>query len=152
MTDSVYDTLGLSEVADLLASTVPARLAFVAVDGSPRVQPIWFHWNGRQFVMCTGADTPKAKAIRKDPRVAFTIDTEAGPYRSLQVRGLATLEVVPGVPTEYELAAERYYGKEVGARWIRSVLERRREFARITIEPTWAHYMNVGTIFPTVFE
>jgi hypothetical protein len=30
----------------LLSSTIPARLAYIAKDGTPRVIPSWFHWNG----------------------------------------------------------------------------------------------------------
>lgn len=28
----------------LLGSTIPARLAYVATDGTPRVVPTWFEW------------------------------------------------------------------------------------------------------------
>ena len=48
--------LGLleTEVARrLLASTLPARVAYVAIDGTPRVVPTWFHWNGEELVMST---------------------------------------------------------------------------------------------------
>jgi hypothetical protein len=37
----------------LLRSSIPARLAFVWTDGTPRVVPTWFHWNGREIVMVT---------------------------------------------------------------------------------------------------
>ena len=30
---------------ELLHSKVPARLAYIWPDGTPRVVPIWFHWN-----------------------------------------------------------------------------------------------------------
>ena len=152
MNETVERILGQPEIVALLDSSIPARLAFVGHDGGPRVQPIWFHWNGRTFIMSTGPTTPKARAIRRDPRVAFTIDSEAGPYHSLQIRGLARLEIVPGVPREYELAAARYYGDAVGARWIQSVLERRTESARIEIEPTWAFFMDVRKSFPADFD
>lgn len=33
---------------ELLHSTVPARLAYTWLDGTPRVVPIWFHWNGEE--------------------------------------------------------------------------------------------------------
>ena len=36
---------------ELLKSTIPARLAYVWTDGTPRVVPIWFHWNGRELVL-----------------------------------------------------------------------------------------------------
>jgi hypothetical protein len=35
---------------ELLASKIPARLAYVWTGGAPRVVPIWFHWTGKEFV------------------------------------------------------------------------------------------------------
>src|ERR1039457_3195336 len=35
----------------LLQSAIPARLAFVWVDGTPRVVPTWFPWTHREGVM-----------------------------------------------------------------------------------------------------
>ena len=151
LTARVSTILNEPAVVKLLDSATPARLAYTAQDGAPRVQPIWFLWNGTHFIMNTGPDTAKAKAMWRDPRVAFTIDTDAGPYLSLQIRGLASLEVVSGVAEEYELMAARYYGEELGARWIKSVLARRSESARITIEPTWAFFMDMRSAFSGVF-
>jgi hypothetical protein len=31
----------------LLASRVPARFAYIALDGTPRVLSTWFHWTGK---------------------------------------------------------------------------------------------------------
>jgi hypothetical protein len=38
---------------NLLNSTIPARLAYIAKDGTPEVIPPWFHWNGHEVVMAT---------------------------------------------------------------------------------------------------
>ena len=35
---------------ELLTSRIPARLAYTWSDGTPRVVPIWFHWDGAQIV------------------------------------------------------------------------------------------------------
>ena len=35
---------------ELLASKIPARLAYNWTDGSPRVVSIWFHWDGTDIV------------------------------------------------------------------------------------------------------
>jgi nitroimidazol reductase NimA-like FMN-containing flavoprotein (pyridoxamine 5'-phosphate oxidase superfamily) len=58
----------------LLQSTIPARLAYVWTDGTPRVVPIWFHWNEREFVLANPPKAPKLKALSKNPKVALTID------------------------------------------------------------------------------
>ena len=102
--------------------------------------------------MNTGPETPKARAIQRDPRVAFTVDTEAGPYLSLQVRGTASVEIVEGVAPEYEWAAARHYGEALGARWIQSVLARRSQSARITVVPEWAFFLDLKEAFGGVFD
>lgn len=39
----------------LLTSTAPARLAYTWSDGTPRVVPIWFHWDDKTIVLGTPA-------------------------------------------------------------------------------------------------
>jgi nitroimidazol reductase NimA-like FMN-containing flavoprotein (pyridoxamine 5'-phosphate oxidase superfamily) len=41
---------------DLLQSTRPAHLAYTWHDGTPRVIPIGFHWNGEDLVLATATD------------------------------------------------------------------------------------------------
>ena len=85
---------------ELLQSTIPARLAYVWTDSTPRVIPIWFHWNGREFVLGTPSKAPKLKALAKNPRVALTIDDNTFPHKVLLVRGTARLEPVRGIVPE----------------------------------------------------
>src|SRR5579872_2505945 len=47
----------------LFQSTIPARLAYVWHDGTPRVVPIGFHWDGKQLVLGTPMAAPKLKVI-----------------------------------------------------------------------------------------
>src|SRR5215813_4230656 len=96
---------------ELLQSTIPARLAYTWPDGSPRVIPIWFHWNGKHIILETPPTAPKMKALVKNPKVALTIDTEGWPHKILQIRGTAQIETVEGVIPEYAAAAQRYFGK-----------------------------------------
>jgi nitroimidazol reductase NimA-like FMN-containing flavoprotein (pyridoxamine 5'-phosphate oxidase superfamily) len=63
---------------ELLSRDV-TRLAYVAEDGTPRNVPIIFAWNGSEIVMCTPKNAPKLPALRANPAVALTIDTEVHP-------------------------------------------------------------------------
>ena len=70
----------------LLAEPLPARYAYTARDGTPRVLPSWFHWTGDELVMPTFLAAPHVRrparrlvALRSNPDVAVTIDTEAFP-------------------------------------------------------------------------
>jgi nitroimidazol reductase NimA-like FMN-containing flavoprotein (pyridoxamine 5'-phosphate oxidase superfamily) len=66
---------------ELLKSTIPARLAYVWPDGTPRVVPIWFHWTGTDFVLASPAKAPKLKALAVNPKVALTIDDNTFPHK-----------------------------------------------------------------------
>src|SRR5712664_700572 len=122
---------------ELLQSKIPARLAYIAPDGTPRVVPIWFHWNGREFVMATPPKAPKLKALAKNPKVALTIDDNAFPHKVLLVRGTARLETVKGIVPEYAVAAERYFGSEQGKAWVKQLGSMIQEMVRIAITPEW---------------
>ena len=61
---------------ELLESSIPARLAYVGIDGGPRVIPMAFLWTGQPIVAYTLPKSAKVRALRKSPRVALTIDTQ----------------------------------------------------------------------------
>jgi len=81
---------------ELLESRIPARLAYVWTDGTPRVIPIWFHWNGRELVMATPPEAPKLRALAKNPKVSLTIDDNNFPHKVLLIRGTARLQTMQG--------------------------------------------------------
>src|SRR5215213_4181537 len=110
--------LELPVAQHLLQSTIPARLAYTALDGTPRVVPMQFHWTGAEVVLCCWPDDPKTDALRANPAVALTIDTAEPPYRVLQFRGIATITIVDDVPPEMGAAASRYMGPEAGRAWV----------------------------------
>lgn len=134
---------------ELLQSKIPARLAYVWTDGSPRVIPIWFHWNGREIVMATPPKAPKLKALAKNPKVSLTIDDNSFPHKVLLVRGTAHLETVEGIVPEYADAAERYFGAEQGKRWVKQLREMVSSMVRITIKPEWVGLLDFQTRFPS---
>lgn len=122
---------------ELLQSTIPARLAYVWKDGTPRVVPIWFHWNGTQVVVCSPPGAPKLDVLADNPKVALTIDSGDNPYKVLLIRGTATIEIVDGVAPEYALAAERYFGAEMGGGWVKQIGGMFSQMGRVVIQPEW---------------
>jgi hypothetical protein len=95
-----------SEVARrLLSSRIPARFAYRATDGTPRVLATWFHWTGEVLTMPTFLAAPhvrhaagRLRALRANPNVAVTIDTETFPPQLLTLRGRVEISEVDGVP------------------------------------------------------
>ena len=134
---------------ELLASTIPARLAYIATDGTPRVVPIWFHWNGRDFIMGTPPKAPKLKALARNPRISLTIDDNVFPHKVLLVRGTARLETVEGIVPEYAMAAERYFGPEQGKAWVAQLGQMISSMVRVTITPDWIGLLDFQTRFPS---
>jgi hypothetical protein len=137
---------------ELLGSKIPARLAYIWTDGTPRVIPIWFHWNGRELVMATPPKAPKLKALAKNPRVSLTIDDNIFPHKVLLVRGTARLQTVEGMVPEYIAAAERYFGREQGEAWIRQLRTMVPNMVKITITPEWVGLLDFQTRFPSALS
>ncbi len=134
---------------ELLHSKIPARLAYIATDGTPRVIPIWFHWNGKDVVMGTPPKAPKLNALAKNPRVSLTIDDNIFPHRVLLIRGSARLEPVRGIVPEYALAADRYFGPEQGPAWVATMEKMISSMVRVTVTPDWVGLLDFQTRFPS---
>jgi len=134
---------------ELLQSKIPARFAYVWTDGTPRVVPIWFHWNGREIVMATPPKAPKLKALAKNPKVSLTIDDNVFPHKVLLIRGTARLEPVNGIVPEYEACAARYFGPEMAEGWLKQLRTLVSSMVRITITPEWVGLLDFQTRFPS---
>jgi hypothetical protein len=137
---------------DLLRSTAPARLAYVWRDGTPRVVPIWFHWNGKEIVLGTPATAPKVRALSSGSKVALSIDSITWPYKVLQIRGTAKIETMAGVVSEYALAAERYFGADQGRAWVKQFGSMFSHMVRIVVTPEWVAILDFEKRFPSAIE
>ena len=135
---------------ELLRSTEPARLAYTWTDGTPRVVPIWFQWDGHRLVFGSPADAPKVAVLRERPDVAVTIDRAAQfPYKVLLVRGVAEVRDVDGLAPEYISSAHRYFGEEQGAAWVQMVGQLGLRMVSVSVTPHWARVLDFETRFPS---
>jgi Pyridoxamine 5'-phosphate oxidase len=134
----------------LLQSTIPARLAYNWTDGTPRVVPIWFHYDGKQIVMGTPSKAPKLKALGKNARVALTIDGDEFPHKVLLIRGAASVTMMDGIVPEYAAAAGRYFGTEQGKAWCDNLANLGvTRMGRIAVTPDWVGVLDFQTRFPS---
>jgi hypothetical protein len=130
-----------------------SRLAYVAKDGTPRAIPIAFTWNGSEIVMCTAKNAAKLPALRANPAVALTIDTEVHPPTILLIRGRAELDVVEGIPDEYLKASGSYeMTPEQRVEWEAGVRSLYDGMVRIVVTPTWAKLIDFETTLPSAVE
>jgi pyridoxamine 5'-phosphate oxidase-like protein len=148
----VTDVLNRPISQELLARDL-TRLAYVAKDGTPRSIPIGFTWNGSAIVMCTPTNAAKVKALRHNPAVALTIDTEVHPPRILLIRGQAELDVVDGIPDEFLQTNGTYtMTPEQRVEWEAEVRSLYESMVRIVVVPTWAKLIDFETTLPSAVE
>ena len=88
----------------LLVSTVPAHLAYVWSDGTPRNTPMWFHWDGGAAAMCSPSNAPKVKVLSPGAPVAVTIHGADWPFAVLLLRGTIAIDQVDGIAPVYRAA------------------------------------------------
>ncbi len=137
---------------ELMTSPIPARLAYIGLDGAPRAIPIGFYWNGGEFVIATATIAPKVRALIANPKVALTIDTDTMPPHVLLVRGTASVKIIDGVPSEYLQASQRYVPAQQWPAFEAQVRATYKQMARITIVPEWAKLLDFETRLPSAVE
>jgi hypothetical protein len=146
-----------SDVAKrLLTSTVPARYAYTAADGTPRIVASWFHWTGEEVVMPTFISAPhvrhpayRVRTLRANPEVAITIDTESFPPEAVTIRGSAEITEVDGIVPEYANAARRYLGEAEATAYLAQIDQPGTRMARIAVRPTWVGVLDFQTRLPS---
>jgi hypothetical protein len=150
--DAIIDLMKDPVAQELVKAPIHARLAYSARDGSPRVIPIGYTWNGEVFVMGSPVNAPKVKALAANPKVALTVDTDSFPPHALLVRGEAAVEVVDGVPDEFVEASRRFVGEEGMPEWEAGVRALYKQMAIIRVTPNWAKIFDFETRLPSPVE
>ncbi len=148
----VTEVLNRPASQEMLARDI-TRLAYISRDGTPRTIPIGFTWNGSEIVMCTAKNAPKLHALRENPMVALTIDTEIHPPKLLLIRGRAELDVVDGIPDEYMRSNGTYHmTPEQRIEWEAGVYSLYDGMVRIVVTPAWVKMIDFETTLPTPVE
>ncbi|HEX6552348.1 MAG TPA: pyridoxamine 5'-phosphate oxidase family protein [Ktedonobacteraceae bacterium] len=75
----------------LLQAKGPAHLAYNWRDGTPRVTPMGFHWNGQEIVMATAAEAPKTKVLTNGSKVALRLAVVHVGTAAILVAGLSLI-------------------------------------------------------------
>jgi hypothetical protein len=138
----------------LMASPNLARLAYLALDRTPRVVPVAFHWNGESIVIGTVPASAKVSALRANAAVALTIDTSppAWPPNVLLIRGTAQVALVDGVFPEYVEAARKVTPAEEFPSWEAGVRSLYDQMVRIDVTPTWVAIQDFETRLPQAVD
>lgn len=64
-----------------------ARIATLKPDGAPSVVPVWFLYESGKIHITPRKHSEFGRNLRRDPRVAITVDEDSGVYRKVIVEG-----------------------------------------------------------------
>jgi nitroimidazol reductase NimA-like FMN-containing flavoprotein (pyridoxamine 5'-phosphate oxidase superfamily) len=150
--EDIAEVLAKPYSQQLLNGPEPARMAYTGLDGDPRAIPIGFWCEGERIAMATVPKSAKVAALRKNPKVALTIDTGAFPPKVLLIRGTAEVELVQGIPQGYLEAGHKVMTDEQYPEWEAGVNALYDEMVVVTVTPTWAKLLDFETTIPKAVE
>lgn len=101
-----------------LSQTFPTPLGVIGTvrrDGSPHfIAPVWFRWHDGAVTIWTTESRGWVRNLRRDPRVAFSVQTSEEPFPAVMMRGRATVATADDAATMAEIRAitRRYTSAE----------------------------------------
>ncbi|QBD83580.1 pyridoxamine 5'-phosphate oxidase [Ktedonosporobacter rubrisoli] len=136
----------------LLQIKGPAHLAYNWRDGTPRVIPMGFHWNGQEIVMASEAHSPKTKVLTTGAKVAVSIGQDFAASKLLLIRGTVRADTVDGIAPEYTTLIHRMMSQEDAEALLKEAARIYRQMARFFIHPDWVGLLDFETRSPSSVE
>jgi PPOX class probable F420-dependent enzyme len=106
MADKIPD-----QFKDLFTKVAFANLATVMPDGSPQVTPVWCDYDGSHIRVNTAKGRVKDKNMRRNKKVALSIQDPDNAYRHIAVRGEVAEITEQGADDHIDALAQKYLGK-----------------------------------------
>ena len=106
---------------NLLQEAIVGQLGIHALDGYPRVLPIWFEYRDGEILIASPKGSYKGRCLAADGRVSLAVSTSEGqPYYLVTVVGDARVERLPEAERVRFVSAqaERYLGPERARRYL----------------------------------
>jgi len=97
---------------DLFQKKAFAHLATIGADGSPQVTPVWVDFDGTHIRFNTARGRVKDKNLRRNPRVALSMQDPDNPYRYMQVRGRVAEITLQGADAHIDALAKKYMNQD----------------------------------------
>jgi PPOX class probable F420-dependent enzyme len=98
---------------DLFAKKAFAHLATLMQGGSPQVTPVWCDFDGALIWLNSAKGRIKDKNMRRDKRVALSIQDPDNAYRYLEIRGEVVEITEDGADAHIDRLAKKYLGKDI---------------------------------------
>jgi PPOX class probable F420-dependent enzyme len=98
---------------DLLEKPAFGNLSTLMPDGSPQVTPVWVDYDGKHVRFNSALGRVKDKNVRRDARIAISLQDPANPYRYLEIRGRVVEITQNGADDHINKLSQKYLGKPV---------------------------------------
>jgi PPOX class probable F420-dependent enzyme len=85
-------------------------LTTVRADGQPQSSPVWFLWDGEEFLIFSQSDAQKLHNLEGNPRVAVHLESEGTGEEVLTIDGTATVD--PDAPRSDQIEEYRVKYRE----------------------------------------
>lgn len=95
---------------DLFEKRAFAHLATLMPDGRPQVTPVWCDFDGTYIRINSAKGRQKDRNMRRDPRVALSLQDPGNPYRYLEIRGRVVDITEEGADAHIDSLAKKYLG------------------------------------------
>ncbi|MFQ6324661.1 TIGR03667 family PPOX class F420-dependent oxidoreductase [Nocardia sp. CWNU-33] len=97
-----------AKVAARLNSEQPIWLTTVGASGTPQPNPVWFRWDGTEFLLFSQADKPKLRNIVGNPRVSLNLNATETGGDVVVLTGAARIDETGATAEEKAVFAEKY--------------------------------------------
>jgi PPOX class probable F420-dependent enzyme len=125
-------TILAPDVTEFLKGAHLASLATLRPDGRPHVTPVWYEWDGYEFIVGTFQNAQKLRNVARKGFAALSVYTSHLPYQQVSIEGTARVgSQVDGVWRQR--VAVRYLGEAAGKAYVKDTADM--EFIAIHVRP-----------------
>ena len=127
LTGAVWAQEDKRTVESFLAESRNATLATIRANGTPQLTPVWFVWDGEQFIITMTTERAKYKNLVRDARMSLCIDDVTG-FGYVTAEGEAEIRE-QDIWADTRKILVKYRGEEGGAEY----LERLKKEPRVLV-------------------
>ncbi|MBI2096694.1 MAG: pyridoxamine 5'-phosphate oxidase family protein [Candidatus Sungbacteria bacterium] len=124
------------QLKEFLSQKCLLNIATITSDGYPHVVPVWFDYEGKDFLVSTAKKSKKARNLAKISRVGFSIAEQGLPYDA--VVGYGDVAITDDIDGALLLKlAKKYLPPEKVERYWKELMDDNGERVVIRITPRW---------------
>ena len=116
LTGAVWAQEDKRTVESFLAESRNATLATIRANGTPQLTPVWFVWDGEQFIITMTTERAKYKNLVRDARMSLCIDDVTG-FGYVTAEGEAEIRE-QDIWADTRKILVKYRGEEGGAEYL----------------------------------